>query len=128
MIGALLKVLNPLAYIVKELKGLRIAKANAETEQQRIEADVDIAALEAQQALLLREQDNFLTRSVRPLAFYPFIAYLWKSVFWDKVVKGNWSDGVTDNLSTDLWNVFLIMLAAFFTFRGAQKVVSIFRR
>lgn len=119
----LLRLLNPVKAVVDELAEWQKKKLDAKTEQQRIEADVRISALEAQRDLLVKEQDNFLTRSVRPAFAYPFILYLWKVVVWDKVIKGNWTDGLTDPLSEQLWWVFMLIVGAYFSFRGVEKIV-----
>ena len=122
-----LKLVNPLAAITKELSSWKAKEVDAEVESQRIEAQVRVAALEAQRDLLLKEQDNLLTRLVRPSLVYPFSIYLWKAIVWDKVVKGNWEQGVTDSLSADMWSVFMIIVAAYFSFRGVEKVFKIFK-
>lgn len=124
----LLKLINPVNSLAKEISKWHIAKENASTEQQRIEAEVQIEALNAQKEVLLAEQSNFLTRNMRPLFALPFIAYVWKVVGWDKVVKGNWKDGVTDPLDVNMWTVFIIIVTAYFSFRGAEKLLSYFRR
>lgn len=128
MIGWLVSLINPVKAVAKELIKWKVKQANAETEQARIEADVQIHALEAKRDLLLSEQSHVITRNMRPLFTIPFIAYVWKVVGWDKVVKGNWGEGVTDPLSTNMWTVFIIIISAYFSFRGAEKVISYFRR
>ena len=123
----LLKLINPVKAIAKELAEWQTKKLDATTEQQRIEAEVQVAALEAQRDLLLKEQDNFFTRNMRPMFAAPFVFYLWKAVGWDKVVKGNWEQGVTDPLGDELWLVFMTIVAAYFSFRGAEKLIKRYR-
>lgn len=128
MMGWLLGLVNPAKAVAKELIKWKVKQANAETEQARIEADVQVSALEAQRDLLMSEQSHIITRNMRPLFTIPFIGYVWKVVLWDKVVRGNWAQGSTDPLSTNMWTVFIIIISAYFSFRGAEKVISYFRR
>lgn len=85
------------------------------------ELAVQQAEREAQTKILIAEQGNWVTRSVRPLWSLPFIMFTWKVIVWDKLL--GW--GVTDPLDEKLWNVFMIMVAAYFGGRSAEKVATI---
>jgi hypothetical protein len=50
----------------------------------------------------------------------PFILFTWKIIVWDKL-RG-W--GVTDPLDPKMWSVFMIMVAAYFGGRSAEKVAT----
>lgn len=113
MISFLLSLINPVKAIANEIAKYKTAAVNAETEQKRIEAEENIVALEAQRDVLLKEQDNFFTRSVRPMWTYPFIIYTWKIVVWDKVL--GW--GVTDPLDEKMWWLAMVMASAYFVSR-----------
>lgn len=91
----LINLLNPLTAIVDKIAGAYEKKASAQTDQQKIAADVEIAALEARRDVLLKDPYGGL---VRFLWAAPFIIYDLKLVFWDKVL----GLGSTDPLSQEL--------------------------
>jgi hypothetical protein len=113
VIRFLLGLVNPLATIGEKIAEAYAQKANAQTEQQRIEAEERIRTLEARRDVLVAEQGNWLTRSIRPLLALPFVIYLWKLVVWDKVLAG-FTNGSTDGLSTELKEVMLLIVGAYF--------------
>lgn len=124
MLKLLIKFLNPLRSIGEQILEWRVKEANAEVEKDRIEAQVQLRQLEAQQAILMAEQGNFITRMIRPLLALPFVIYFWKVVVWDKVLKL----GVTDPLGQDLWAVATIVVGSYFISRGAEKLIGIWKR
>ncbi len=75
---------------------------------------------EMQTQILVAEQGNWITRSIRPLWALPFILFTFKVIVWDKLL--GW--GVTDPLDDKMWNVFMIMVAAYFGGRSAEKVAT----
>lgn len=120
MLGWLLKIINPISSITKQIIDWKVKQANAQTEQERIKAEVEIATLEAQKQVLLAEQTNPFTRMVRPLWAFAFIIYTWKVVVWDKVL--GW--GVTDPLDANMWGLMMVIAGAYFISRSAEKVVN----
>lgn len=88
------------------------------------EIEGEIAARQAEIALLRQEQGWWVTALIRPLFALPFIIFAWKVVVWDKVL--GW--GVTDALDPNMWNVFLTVVGAYFGGRTIEKVARIFRR
>lgn len=102
--------LGPLSQISKDLKEAHQAKLNAQNDRERIAAEERISLLETRKNIILSAQDSPSERWVRILLAFPFIIYLWKLLVWDKVL----GLGVTDNLSSDLWQVFLIVLGGYF--------------
>lgn len=120
MIGWLLKLINPIRAITKQIVDLKVKQVNAETEQQRIAAEVELAALEAQKQLLIAEQSNFMTRMVRPLWALAFIIYTWKVIVWDKV----FGLGVTDPLDEKMWGLMMLVAGAYFIGRSSEKIIN----
>lgn len=102
------------------LKDAYLAKKQAETDEQRLEADLRIRQLEAQQNVLIAEQGNWVTRWIRPAIAFPFVAYLWKVVLWDKVL----GLGATDPLSAQLGEIMMVMIGAYFLGRPFEKFVK----
>lgn len=83
--------------IAKQIRDAYISKHNAETEAQRIEADVTIARLEAIQAS--RANGARVTAAVQALWATPFIIYNFKVVVWDKVMGLGATDALSDQLA-----------------------------
>lgn len=110
MFGFLLGLWNPLKSITKELIDWQVKKQDAKTEQERIAADERIKALEARRDVILQAQKDPYERWIRILWAIPMLLYTWKLVVWDKILE--W--GATDNLSPELWNIFMIILAGYF--------------
>lgn len=103
-----------------QLKDAYIAKKTAETDEQKLEADILIKQLEGRQAVLIAEQSSGITRWIRPAIAFPFVAYLWKVVLWDKVL----ALGSTDPLSAELGEIMMVMIGAYFLTRPFEKFLK----
>lgn len=99
------------------LKDAYLAKKQAQTDEQKLEADILIRQLEGREAVLIAEQASGLTRWIRPAIAFPFVAYLWKVVLWDKV----FGLGSTDPLSKELAEIMMVMIGAYFLTRPIEK-------
>lgn len=108
-----------IAAIGEQLNKAYDAKLKATNDHEKLQAEQDIAQLEAQQAILLAEQGRWLTSWIRPAIAFPFVVYLWKLVIYDKVL--GW--GATDNLSTDLWQLMMVVVGAYFLTRPIESVL-----
>ncbi len=117
MLAFLLSLVNPLTRVAKALVEAKAKQADAQTEQQRIEAEVAITQLEARQTVLIAEQANRATRWIRPAFALPFVVYNFKVVVWDKVL----GLGTTDVLSDQFWQLQMIVFGAYFVTRGLTK-------
>jgi hypothetical protein len=92
-------------------------KLDAKNDGERIEAEKQIAQLEARQAVLIAEQGNWATRWIRPAFALPFILYNFKIIVYDKML--GW--GVTDALSEQFWQLQMIVFGAYFLTRPFEK-------
>lgn len=119
MIGRVLSWLTGggIAAIGKELNRAYDNKLKAKNNEQRIEAERDIARLEAQQAVLIAEQGSWMTRWIRPAFAAPFVIYDAKVIVWDKVLKL----GTTDPISPEFWQLQMIVFGAYFLTRPLEK-------
>jgi len=119
MFGTILSWLGGgiIGQIGKQLNQAYQAKLTAQTSSERIEADKVITELTAQQAVLVAEQGNWLTRWIRPAFALPFIIYDCKIVVWDKVLE--W--GSTDPLTPEFWQLQMIVFGAYFVTRPFEK-------
>ena len=111
---------GPLSDISNDLKEAYQSKLNAANDKERIAADERINLLEARKSIILAAQSDPFERWVRILFAVPFALYVWKLVVYDKILE--W--GATANLSTDLWNMFYIILGGYFV----ETTVRTFRR
>lgn len=94
--------------VAEQLAKAYASKNNAETEQQRIQADLKISELLNRQKN--RELGGKLTAWVQAIWAAPFIIYTWKLVVWDKVFAA----GTTDALSSDLLNMQMRIITLYF--------------
>jgi len=88
------------------------------------EMDVEAQERELQAKMVIAEQGNIITRSVRPLMAAPFILFMWKVIVWDKVL--GW--GTTDALDPKMWGVFMAVVVAYMGGRvietGTSKIAD----
>lgn len=113
-IGALFA---PLTTITKQIADTRIALAAEANTERRLILDEKLATLDARKDILLAEQGHWSTRMIRPLFAIPFVIYINKLVLWDKVL--GW--GVTDPLGSDLTQIMLLIIAAYFVDTAVQR-------
>jgi hypothetical protein len=122
MIGKILSWLSGGAIdaIGKQLIHAYEIKVSAKNDQQRIEADKRIAELSAQQAVLIAEQGNWLTRWIRPAFALPFVIYINKVIVWDMVL--GW--GSTPPLSSQMAQLLTVIAGAYFLTRPVEKWIK----
>lgn len=103
--------------IGSELNQAYANKLKAETDSEKLDVEKRIATLEAQKSVLLAEQGNWVTRWIRPAFALPFVVYNFKIIVWDKVL----GLGTTDPLSTEFWQLQMIVFGAYFLTRPFEK-------
>jgi hypothetical protein len=88
------------------------------------EFDIEGQERELQAKMMIAEQGNIITRSIRPLMALPFIIFLWKVIVYDKIL--GW--GTTDALDPKMWGVFMIVVGAYMGGRvietGTSKIAD----
>lgn len=72
--------------IGSQIKDAYRMRLEAETSEKKLEADQYIAHLQAQQAILLAEQNRLLTSWIRPALALPVVIYIWKIIVFDTVL------------------------------------------
>jgi hypothetical protein len=82
--------------------------------------DLDQKEAEVNASIIIAEQGNWMTRSVRPMFALPFIVFCWKVVVWDKVL----GLGTTDPLDPRMWGVFMAVVIAYMGGRSAERVAD----
>lgn len=96
------------------------AKTKAETDKDRIKADVTISQLEARQSALIEGQGSWVSKAVQAAWAAPFIIYNAKVIVWDKVF--GW--GVTDPLGPFEQNLGVIAAGFYFLSITGQSIIS----
>lgn len=124
---AKLLVSSALAPFINAVLGWQKQKLDAagSHEARAVELSQQALALEKREAelnasVIIAEQGNWVTRSVRPMWSLPFILFTWKVIVWDKML--GW--GSTDPLDPKMWGVFMLMVGAYFGGRSAEKVAT----
>lgn len=97
---------------------LNVAYANrlkAQTDEQKLEADMVISQLQARVDAQARDSENPVTRWIRPALAAPFIFYL-----WDRVL----GLGLLPPLPLELYPILDSIIGFYFLGRSAEKIVK----
>jgi hypothetical protein len=73
--------------------------------------------------IIIAEQGNWFTRSIRPLMAMPVVFIIWKLIVYDKAL-GEWTHGITDKMDDHIWWVITTIIIAYMGGRSAEKVAS----
>ena len=85
--------------------------------------DLDKREAEVNAAVVIAEQGNWFTRSVRPTLGWIVILLLAKILIYDKAL-GQWTHGHTDQLDVNLWKVVMVIIGAYMGGRSAEKIAD----
>lgn len=119
MFGAILSWISGgiVGQIGEQLNTAYQARLSAKNNTERLEADVTISRLEAQQAVLIAEQGSWRTSWIRPAFAAPCVFYWGKIIVWDKAL--GW--GSTPDLTTEQHAIMGVIIGAFFLVRPFEK-------
>lgn len=87
------------------------------------EITLDQRQAELNSQVVIAEQGNWMTRSVRPLMALPVIILLFKILVYDKAL-GQWTRGSTDALDPNLWGVMMCIIISYMGGRSAEKIAD----
>lgn len=120
--------------IISAALGAYQKKLDAGNTSERIAADIAMRELQVEQrerevaaSVVVAEQGNWFTRSIRPLWALPFVVYTWKLVVWDKVL-GPYTGGSTDALTGGMETLIVTVAAAYFGGRTIENVARIIKK
>ena len=85
--------------------------------------ELDAKEADVNAKVIIAEQGNWFTRSVRPALGFAVVVLVWKLIVYDKAL-GQWTGGHTDMLDKDLWNVVMVIIGAYMGGRSAEKVAT----
>lgn len=106
--------------IASELRQAHADKLQAQTDEDKIAADVTIAQLNARQNALIQGKGSWISKVVQAAWAAPFIIYNAKVIVWDKVFKL----GVTDTLGQFEQNIGMIIVGFYFLATGAAFTIN----
>jgi hypothetical protein len=87
------------------------------------ELSLDQREAEVNASVLIAEQGNWVTRSIRPIFGLAAAILTWKLLVWD-LALGQWTDGSTDKLSPQAYWLLTTIVIAYMGGRSAEKVAD----
>jgi len=108
-----------LSGIAEQLQVAHRNKLQAETDEQKLAADITIKQLEARQNALVQGEGAWVSKVVQAAWATPFIIFNFKVIVWDKVLKL----GVTDPLGEFERNIGMIIVGFYFLTTGATYAI-----
>jgi hypothetical protein len=93
----------------------------AELAQQEIALDQREAEVNA--SIIVAEQGNWVTRSIRPIFGLAAGILTWKILVWD-LAFGQWTHGSTDKLSPQAYWLLTTIVIAYMGGRSAEKIAD----
>ena len=119
MLGVILNWIGGgvIGQIGDQLNSAYKAKLEAKNDEDRIAAEVKIETLSAQRDVLVAEQNDRLTKWIRPAFALPFVLYIWKVIVWDNL----FGLGTTDPISQEMSWVMSAIVGAYFLTRPFEK-------
>ena len=115
--------LNPIEKIADSIAKYQSAKAQAETDEKRMEYDLKIKMLEERAKVLINESPKSPSAWVRTWIGAVIAFFLTKVYIGDKAL-GQWTGWTTDNLSPELWQVVMIVITFYFVY----ETVNLWKR
>jgi hypothetical protein len=109
-----------LSGIAEQLQIAHRNRLQAQTDEQKLAADITIKQLEARQNALIHGKGAWLSKAVQATWALPFIIFNFKVIVWDKVLKL----GVTDPLGQFEQNIGMIIVGFYFLTTGAVFAIN----
>jgi len=85
--------------------------------------DVDQKEAEVNAQIIIAEQGNWVTRSIRPIFGLAAAILTWKILVWD-LAFGEWTHGSTDKLSDQAFWLLTTIVIAYMGGRSAEKIAE----
>lgn len=87
------------------------------------ELALDQREAEVNASVVIAEQGNWITRSIRPALAFPVIVIAWKLIIWDKAL-GDWTHGHTDQLDAHMWSYVNCVVISYMGGRSAELIAT----
>lgn len=125
LVGLIPGLFNTVNNVTNAIANERLKLISAKTEEEKILSQERINSLQAKRDLMIAESNgskiNSIVRSL--LAIGPTIV-LTKIYVYDKAL-GQWTNGHTDALDPNLWNVIMATIGFYFLYEMGTKVARI---
>ena len=120
MLSWLISLINPLKPILSSLENAYQAKLKAENDQQRIEADKQIAFFEGQAALAQAAAQYDRWWSPRTLMAFCVTSYVAKIIVWDTVLQL----GTTPNPGSQVTTIVMTVIGFYYGSRAISETAG----
>lgn len=85
--------------------------------------DLDMKEAQVNASIIIAEQGNWVTRSIRPILGLAAGILTWKILVWD-LAFGQWTHGSTDKLSPQAFWLLTTIVIAYMGGRSAEKIAD----
>lgn len=85
--------------------------------------NLDKREAEVNASIIIAEQGNWVTRSIRPIFGLAAAILTWKILVWD-LALGQWTNGSTDKLSSQAYWLLTTIVIAYMGGRSAEKIAD----
>lgn len=114
--------------ITAAIRDAKVAAINAKTAEEKIAAEERVKTLEARRDVMIAEAGvSKANVYVRTFIALPIGVLFWKIFVWDKAL-GQWTQGRTDALSQELWQVITAVLGFYFVYEAVTGVTKIIKQ
>ena len=113
--------------ITNAITNEKVNLSNAKTEQDRIAAQERISTLQARRDVLIAESGKSSTNAFIRAWIGGSVAFLLSKIFiWDKAL-GDWTNGHTDPLDSNLWTVVTATIGFYFLYEAGVNTARILK-
>ena len=85
--------------------------------------ELDQKEAEVNASIIIAEQGNWVTRSIRPILGMAAAILTWKILVWD-LALGQWTQGSTDRLSPQAFWLLTTIIIAYMGGRSAENIAT----
>lgn len=118
---------NTINGITSAIANERIKQINAKTEQEKIASQERINSLQAKRDVLVAESGRSNINAIIRGSIGASVAFLLGKIFiWDKAL-GDWTQGHTDPLDANLWNVIMATIGFYFVYEASVNTARILK-
>lgn len=118
---------NTINGITSAIANERIKQINAKTEQEKIASQERINSLQAKRDVLVAESGRSNINAIIRGCIGAGVAFLLTKIFvWDKAL-GDWTQGHTDPLDPNLWNVVMATIGFYFVYEASVNTARILK-
>jgi hypothetical protein len=112
--------------ITNAISNEKIAAITAKTQEEQIAANERVATLQQQRDVLIADSAHSnLDLYIRSFIAIGPACYILKIFLWDKVL-GAWTNGSTDPIDGNLWQVVMVILGFYFLSATSTTIARIF--